>query len=153
MSTPNELLESMEEWVNIYVFRSLTGFFDQLKISGLSLQQVYVLTFIYYQGPSNISRICERMMVSAPAVSQMADRLEKQNLVSRKFIPGDRRVRVVELSPKGEKLVKQSIAARQSWMKEIPSALNEKQRKQISDAFQTLISISKKKSKNTNKDV
>jgi DNA-binding MarR family transcriptional regulator len=103
--------------------------------------QAYALTFIFYKGPSKISDLCEHMMVSAAAASQMVDRLEKQNLVERIAEPGDRRVRNVVLSNQGENFVKQSIEARQSWVKEIPAKLNEEQLDQISTALQLLTSI------------
>jgi DNA-binding MarR family transcriptional regulator len=71
----------------------------------------------------------------------MVDRLEKQNVVERIAEPGDRRVRNVVLSNQGENFVKQSIEARQSWVKEIPAKLNEEQLDQISTALQLLTSI------------
>ena len=74
---------TMEEWANIYLGRSLSEYFVFLKSTGISMQQAYALTFLHYNAPSKISDICEHMMVSAAAVSQMVDRLEKQNLVER----------------------------------------------------------------------
>ncbi|MES0361524.1 MAG: MarR family transcriptional regulator, partial [Anaerolineales bacterium] len=94
-----------------------------------------------YKGSSNISDLCEHMMVSAAAASQMVDRLEKQNLVQRTAQPGDRRVRNVVLSDQGKSFVKQSIEARQSWVKEIPAKVSEEQLDQISSALQLLTSI------------
>jgi DNA-binding MarR family transcriptional regulator len=141
MSSQNNFLNAMENWVNIYLFRSLSEYFDFLKNEGISMQQAYVLTFVHYNGPSKISEICEHMMVSAPAASQMADRLEKVNLVQRIPKPGDRRVRNVVLTKQGESFVRQSIEARQSWVNEIPVNFSDDQLDQISDALQLLSSI------------
>jgi DNA-binding MarR family transcriptional regulator len=141
MSSQNEFLNVMENWASIYLFHSLTEFFNYLKLSDLSMLQAYALTFIFYKGSSKISDLCEHMMVSPAAASQMVDRLEKQNLVERTAEPGDRRVRNVVLSNQGENFVKQSIEARQSWVKEIPAKLNEEQLDQISTALQLLTSI------------
>ena len=105
------------------------------------MHQAYTLTYIYYNGPSRISDICEHMMVSAAAASQMVNRLEKQNLVQRMAEPEDRRVRNVVLSDKGDLFVRRSIAARQNWIKEIPRELDEEQMDQISAALQLLNSI------------
>jgi DNA-binding MarR family transcriptional regulator len=145
MSSQSTFLKAMEKWVNIYLYRSLSEYFDYLKTTGVSMQQAYALTFIHYNGPSKISKICEHMMVSAAAASQMVDRLEKQNLVERIAEPADRRVRKVLLSEQGESFVKQSIEARQSWIKEIPGELNEEQLDQISASLQLLTSIYQKK--------
>lgn len=141
MSSQNDFLNVMENWASVYLFHSLTEFFNYLKLSDLSMLQAYALTFIFYKGSSKISDLCEHMMVSAAAASQMVDRLENQNLVERTAEPGDRRVRNVVLSEQGENFVKQSIEARQSWVKEIPAKLSKDQVDQISTALQLLTSI------------
>jgi DNA-binding MarR family transcriptional regulator len=85
------------------------------------------------------------MMVSAAAVSQMVNRLEKQNLVTRIPEPGDRRVRNVVLSEQGEEFVRQSIEARRKWVKEVPVELSEEQLDQVISALQILISVYQEK--------
>ena len=45
------------------------------------MQQAFAMTVIQYNKPWKISDICEHMMVSAPAASQMVDHLEMTNLV------------------------------------------------------------------------
>ena len=145
MSAKDHFQNTLENWVSVYLYRSLTEFFNYLKVTGISMQQAYALTYIYYNGPSKISELCEHMMVSAPATSQMVDRLEKQNLVERIAQPGDRRVRNVMLSEEGEKIVQESIEARQSWIKEIPPSLTDAQIDQISDALDLLITIYREK--------
>ena len=132
---------AMEEWTNIYLRRSLSEYFVFLKSTGISMRQAYALTYLHYNTPSKISEICEHMMVSPAAASQMVDRLEKQDLVSRISDLGDRRVRNVVLSEQGEEFVLQSIEARRSWVKEVPAELSEAQLKQISSAMQLLISV------------
>ena len=141
MSAEKKFLNAIENWVNIYLFRSFSEYFEYLKKVGISMQQAYALTFIHYNGPSKISEICEHMMVSAPAASQMADRLEKINLVQRISKPGDRRVRNVMLTEQGEKFVRKSIEARQIWVNEIPAKLSDDQLNRVSDALQLLSSI------------
>ena len=141
MSSQTDFLNVMESWASIYLFHSLTEFFNYLKLSDISMLQAYALTFIFYKGSCNISDLCEHMMVSAAAASQMVDRLEKQNLVERTAQPGDRRVRNVVLSDQGKNFVKQSIEARQSWVKEIPAKVSEEQLDQISSALELLTSI------------
>ncbi len=141
MSSQDEFLKEMENWVNLYMNRSLSKYYDFLKSTNVSMHQAYALTFIHYNGPSKISDICEHMMVSAAATSQLVDRLEKQDLVQRTAAPGDRRVRNVVLSETGERFVQQSTAARKNWIKEIPGAVEEKQLDQITAALYLLNSI------------
>jgi DNA-binding MarR family transcriptional regulator len=140
MSSQNNFLSAMENWVNIYLERSMSEYFDYLKTAKVSMQQAYALTFIHYNGPSKISEICDHMMVSAPATSQMADRLEKMNLVERVLDPGDRRVRNVALTEHGKNFVRHSIEARKNWVNVVPPDLSEGQLDQISDALKLLVS-------------
>ena len=139
METQSDLLDLMETWVSIYLSRSLTELFSYLKNTGLSMQQAYALTYVFYNGPSKISTLCNHMMVSAAATSQMVNRLEKQDLVKRIAEPGDRRVRNVILTEKGKQIVEQSISARQAWVKEIPTELSVEQQEQVSTALELLI--------------
>jgi DNA-binding MarR family transcriptional regulator len=142
MSSQADFQKTIEDWASMYLFRSLTEFFKYLKISDLSMLQAYALTYVYYNGPSKISDLCDHMMVSAAAASQMVDRLEKQKLVKRIASAEDRRVRNVVLSGKGEKFVRQSIVARQSWLQELPPQLTVEQQEQIIESIKILISLS-----------
>jgi len=141
MSSQDEFVKALENWASIYLSQSLADFFSYLKESDFSLLQAYALTYIFYNGPSKISGLGEYMMVSTAAVSQLVDRLEKQSLVHRTPEPGDRRVRYVSLSEKGEEFVRQSIEARQRWIKAIPAKLSSEQQEQISAALGLLNSI------------
>ena len=141
MSTKSKYLMVMEDWANIYLGRSLSEYFVFLKSTGISMQQAYALTYLHYNAPSKISEICDHMMVTAAAASQMVDRLEKQNLVTRIPDPGDRRVRNVVLSEQGGHFVLQSIKARRNWVKDVPADLSEDQLEQISSALQLLITV------------
>ena len=80
-------------------------FFNNLKHSELSLLQAYALTHLFFKGPIKISELCEHMLVSPGAASQMVDRLEKLEMVARIADPKDRRVRKVVVLEKGERFV------------------------------------------------
>jgi MarR family 2-MHQ and catechol resistance regulon transcriptional repressor len=141
MIQEDKLIQLMEHWAETYLFNSLAEFFRYLKQSDLSMQQAFALTFLYYNGPCKVSNLCEHMLASPAAASQMVDRLEKRNLVLRTAEPGDRRVRNVGLSEQGRHFVQGSIAARQQWMADIPNKLNPAQQQQVSEALRILVSI------------
>jgi DNA-binding MarR family transcriptional regulator len=138
MSSQEKLVEAIENWANLYMFRSLSEYFSFLNSTSIPMQQAYVLTYIFHNGPSSISTICEHMMVSTAAASQMIDRLEKQSLVQRVPDQRDGRVRNVVLTEQGENFVQESIAARQNWVSDIPTNLNKDQIEQIASALQQL---------------
>ena len=139
MTSQTEFLEIMENWAKLYFFQSLTDFFNYLKHSELSLLQAYALTYLFFKGPIKISELCEHMMVSPGAASQMVDRLEKLEMVERIADPKDRRVRKVLVIDKGEKFVQENFAFSQSWLSEIPANITPEQEAQITSTLSMLM--------------
>jgi DNA-binding MarR family transcriptional regulator len=80
--------------------------------SGLTFPQIIVLYALAFKGDQSISSIAEVTRLSAPATSQMIDRLVEAGYVSREESSDDRRVRVVAIRPKGRRVVEQLHAVR-----------------------------------------
>jgi DNA-binding MarR family transcriptional regulator len=139
MTNQEEYLEILEEWAKHYFFQSLTDFFNYLKQTELSLLQAYALAYLFFKGPIKISELCEHMMVSPGAASQLVDRLEKFDLVSRIPDPEDRRVRKIQVLEKGETFVKENFRFSQSWISEIPAGINAEQFSQIAEVLSMLM--------------
>ena len=139
MTSQTEFLETVENWAKLYFFQSLTEFFNYLKHSDLSLLQGYALTYLFFKGPLKISELCDHMMVSLGAASQMVDRLEKLEMVERIADPEDRRVRKVVVLDKGKKFVQENFAFSQSWLSEIPANINPEQEEQITATLSILM--------------
>ena len=139
MTSQTEFLNTVENWAKLYFFRSLTDFFNYLKHSELSLLQGYALTYLFFIGPIKISELCEHMMVSLGAASQMVDRLEKLEMVERIADPEDRRIRKVLVLDKGRKFVQENFAFSQSWLSEIPANITPEQEAQITNTLSILM--------------
>ena len=144
MTSQTEFLKSVENWSKLYFFQSLTDFFNYLKHSELSLLQGYALTHLSFKGPTKISELCEHMMVSPGAASQLVDRLEKLELVERIADPKDRRVRKVIVLNKGAKFVQENFAFSQSWLSEIPTNITPEEEAQITVVLSILMQSSGK---------
>ncbi len=144
MTSQADFLETMENWSSLYFFQTLTDFFNYLKHSELSLLQAYALTHLFFKGPIKISELCEHMMVSPGAASQMVDRLEKLEMVARTADPKDRRVRKIIVLDKGKKFVQENFAFSQSWLSEIPANIDSEQADQITAVLSMLIQSSGK---------
>jgi DNA-binding MarR family transcriptional regulator len=144
MATHNEFLKTAENWAKLYFFQSLTDFFNSLKYSELSLLQAYALTYLYFKGPIKISELCEHMNVSPGAASQMVDRLEKLEMVSRVSDPEDRRVRKVAVLDKGERFVQEKFVFSQNWIGEIATNISPEQEAQITAFLSMLMQSSGK---------
>jgi len=139
MTAQTEFLETVENWAKLYFFQSLTDFFNYLKHSKLSLLQGYALTYLFFKGPIKISELCDHMMVSLGAASQLVDRLEKLEMVERISDPKDRRVRKVQVLGKGKKFVQENFAFSQSWLSAIPANITPDQEEQIAATLSILM--------------
>ena len=139
MASNTELIKMMENWAKLYFFQSLTDFFNYLKQTDLSLLQAYALAYLFFIGPIKISELCEHMMVSPGAASQLVDRLEKLNMVRRVPDPEDRRVRKVLVLEKGEKFVQENFIFSQSWLGGIPANISDEQKEQITNILSMFV--------------
>lgn len=145
MTTPEtDFLETLENWAKLYFFQSLTDFFNYLKQTDLSLLQAYALAYLYFKGPIKISELCDHMMVSAGAASQLVDRLERLEMVARIADPEDRRVRKIQVLNKGENFVQENFRFSQNWLAEIPADITPDQVNQITDVLSMLMKGSEK---------
>jgi DNA-binding MarR family transcriptional regulator len=144
MTSQTDFLKTVENWAKLYFFQSLTDFFNYLKHTELSLLQAYALTYLFFKGPIKISELCEHMMVSPGAASQLVDRLEKLELVERIADPKDRRVRKVTVLDKGEKFVQEHFVFSQSWLSEIPTNITPEEEAQITVVLSILMQSSGK---------
>ena len=142
MTAQNNYVETMENWAKLYFFQSLTDFFNYLKQTELSLLQAYALAYLFFKGPLKMSDLCEHMLVSPAAASQLIARLEKLEMVTRVSDPADRRVRKIILLDKGKDFVQENFRFSQSWIGEIPANLTPEQAAQVTEVLAMLLQSS-----------
>jgi len=143
MESP-QLTALLLEWSTTFIRLSLHDFNRYMRSAGLSLPQMTILLHLHYQGPSDMTHICEMMQVSPAGASQMIERMAQQGVVRREEKPGDRRVRLATLTEKGREVVLESIAARQAWIEELVAGLSPAEASHIGDVLQTLNQVANK---------
>jgi DNA-binding MarR family transcriptional regulator len=136
--TPEELTAIVMDWSTTFIRLSLHDFNRYTRSAGLSLAQMTVLMHLYYQGPNEVTKICEMMQLTRPGASQMIERMVQQGVVQRTEIPGDRRVRMVSLTEQGRRVVKESIAARQAWIDQMVGGLSAGEAERVAEALRIL---------------
>lgn len=135
---PAQLTAILLEWSTTYMRISLHDFNRYMRTAGLSLPQMTILLHLHYQGPSDMTHVCEIMQVTPAGASQMIERMAQQGVVRREGKPGDRRVRLVTLTEKGREVVQESIAARQAWIEKLVAELSPAEVEHMADALLTL---------------
>lgn len=105
-----------------------------LHETGLSRPQVHALLYIYHAGECQISEIGSLTGSSAPAASQLVDRLVQQGWVERSEDPQNRRVKKLRLTEKSLKLISQGVASNH-FLRELMARLTANQRETVRAAL------------------
>ncbi|GAA0179265.1 hypothetical protein SH2C18_21640 [Clostridium sediminicola] len=79
---------------------------NEFKDSGLTVPQISVVKILVKHKRLKVSEISKKMNLVNSTVSGIIDRLEKQNIVERVRSKEDKRIVYIELSSKGNELVK-----------------------------------------------
>jgi DNA-binding MarR family transcriptional regulator len=119
--------------------RSMSGWRQYVRASGLSMPQFSILMRLNYRGGCGISNISEHMDISTAAASQLVDKLVQASLLERTEDPHDRRAKQVTLSPKGRQFIAQGIEERYRWVDEMAPKLSLEEQAQIADALNVMI--------------
>jgi DNA-binding MarR family transcriptional regulator len=108
--------------------------------SDLPLRQLRVCTALV-DGPRTMSQLGRELRVSLSAMTQIADRLERSGLVTRVADDADRRVRCLQLTPRGQRAMRAREGRRVARIGEILEKLSSAERVQIAAALQTLARV------------
>ena len=104
----------------------------------LSPVQCHVLHLIEPGRPLPMSRLADTLSCDASNVTGLVDRLESRGLLRRRPSPGDRRVKVLQLTPAGTRLRAQLL--RQMAERSLPLArLSFEQRRTLVKILETLV--------------
>jgi len=104
----------------------------------LPLRQ-YRVCVLLFERPWSMTEISREMGMSSSAMSQIADRLEQAGFVTRHVEDGDRRVRRLRLTERGETLMRSREAIRLDRTHRVLSHLTTAQRQQALDALDLLV--------------
>ncbi len=120
------------------LLRQLAAGVEDDPVVNLPLAQLRVCA-VLYQGPRPMSALSRELGVSLSAMTQLADRLERAQLVKRVAQGGDRRVRCLQLTERGEKMMRCHEEIRVRRISTALEQLHPNARKQVTAALQTMI--------------
>jgi DNA-binding MarR family transcriptional regulator len=139
MQSADPFVNTLGEWIEVFMRRSMHNFICYSKEKGLSMSQIGALLRIFRGGKSSVSDIGDNLGVTSAAASQMLERLVQQGLILRKEDPDDRRVRQIILTETGHQVIQESLAARQSWLENLAHTLTDIEKEQIITSLNILI--------------
>jgi len=95
---------------------------------GLGLSDFGILEVLLHKGPCAVNDIGGRVGLTSGSMTTAIDRLESRDLVERRTESGDRRTRVVHLTPEGRKLISCAFAAHSAAMDRLGEELTGNER-------------------------
>jgi MarR family transcriptional regulator, 2-MHQ and catechol-resistance regulon repressor len=119
--------------VLIKAYHALLGFTEHtLRDSGLGDSEFRILEALLHKGPMPVNTIGPKVFLTPGSISVAVDRLLKRGFVSRTGSPDDRRVRIVDLTPAGRRLIERVFAVHSRQVDKLAQVLSAKERRQIS---------------------
>ncbi len=100
--------------------------------------QFVALQWLEELGDITIGDLSNRLYLAFSTTTDLVDRMEKNELVKRVRDENDRRVVVVHLLEKGERIIQEVIEKRQQYLQEMLVGFNEQEVAQLSSYLQKL---------------
>jgi len=138
MTKPLPISQSLREWMDVFMHRSMRGWMHFAKSTGLSMPQFSILMQLHHRGPCGMSEISERFDITAAGASQLTEKLVQGEYIERTEDPNDRRAKSIQLTPKGKELVDAGMTERYRWMDELVSKLSAEQKPKVAEALKVL---------------
>ena len=135
--------QSIRAWMDVFMHRSMRGWGQFAKSTGLGMPQFSILMQLHHKGACGVSDISERFDITNAAASQLVDKLVQGGLLKRDEDPHDRRAKLLNLSDKGKKLIQQGMQERYRWVDELAGRLTAEERTQVSEALNIMTQAAK----------
>jgi DNA-binding MarR family transcriptional regulator len=131
-------------WLLIKVsFRAKKGLLKIAEEYDLSFVQIYTLCSMSPDKPLSMNEIANMLICDASNVTGIIDRLFSREYIVRQEKLGDRRVKMISLTPKGEKLRNQIIKSIVEYPSDALERLNNEQKGQLKRLLKTVLNNSK----------
>lgn len=97
-----------------------------------------ILEVLLHKGPLPVNTIGPKVFLTPGSISTAVERLYRRALVTRLESKTDRRVRVVDLTAKGRRLIESQFASHAAALERLAEVLSPAERLQLSEALKKL---------------
>ena len=139
MSNEDKFITTFQEWIEVFMHRSMRRFIRYARKSGLSMSMIGTLFHLNKREKAGVTDLGEHLGVTSAAASQMLERLVQQGLIQRSEDPFDRRVKQIVLTDKGCQMLEEGLQARQGWLTDLAESLSEAEKEQVISALSLMI--------------
>ena len=139
MPHPDPFIATFHEWMELFMHRSMRGYMLYAREKGLSRSMIGTLFHLSHRDHAGVTDLGEHLGVSSAAASQMLEHLVEEGLIQRTEDPDDRRMKMITLTEKGSRVIKESVSARLGWVEELTTKFSEKEKELITSALELII--------------
>ena len=139
-----QINQTLREWMDIFMHRSMRGWGQFAKSTGLSMPQFSILMQLHHKGPCGMSQVSERFDISNAAASQLVDKLVQGGHIERAEDPNDRRAKVLQITPQGKELIDAGVNERHRWLDELVKTLSTEEKSKVNEALIILTEAAKR---------
>ena len=115
-----------------------TRAFKHINSLGICPSDFGVLEILLHKGALPVNSIGKKMLLTSGSITAAVDRVEKKGFVERKDHPIDRRVKMVSLTTKGRRFIKEAFGAHKKAMEKAVSALSQGERAALTTLLRKL---------------
>ena len=138
MTKSPPVTQALRAWMEISMHRSMHERTRFAKSTGLSMPQLGILMQLHHKGRCGVSEIGERFDITNAAASQLVEKLVQAGYLERTEDTNDRRVKQLNLTAKGEKLIENGAQERYRWLDELTSQLSAEEQTKVAEALEIL---------------
>ncbi|HKF54759.1 MAG TPA: MarR family transcriptional regulator [Blastocatellia bacterium] len=130
-----EILSSFADFMFQTMVEGYQKFLSEVDLTMVQAQVIRLL----YSGHLSIGELAAELGISAPAVTQLTDRLIRKRLIERRSMPADRRSVIVILTPKGKRAVDRFREKRGDAVRALLEGLDERERAEVTNSLAKIL--------------
>lgn len=111
----------------------------------ITIPQFTALQILINNGELTIGELSKKMALACSTITDLVDRMEKNEFVERKKDKKDRRVVRIKVLPKGNEIVQKVLEKRIRFLDSKMEALTEEQKDSLSEGLKSLYNVMKEK--------
>jgi MarR family transcriptional regulator, 2-MHQ and catechol-resistance regulon repressor len=135
--------------VMMKAYRSVQNYIEStMEQMGLGLSDFMILEALLHKGPMSMSQLGDKVLLANPSMTAAVDRLTKLGFVTRQCPSEDRRVRNVELTREGRRVIRKVFAQHEQDLEGLMEGLCEEQRARLRAMLKDIGLAAKAKTEN-----
>ena len=135
----NQLFTSLHKWLETTRTFSMQAMLIIPKKLNVSMSQMNALLYIHKIKMGSVSCIGSVLGITNPAASQMIDKLVDIGLVDRSEDPNDRRKKIIEISEKGNNILREAFSVQEELLHRLADSFTPDEQEQIDTALKLLL--------------